>query len=121
MASWAARLISAGAGKSGKPWERFTALWRSARRVISRMTDSVKRSALEESFGLAAAARSGWAGFIGLHSVNPAINVCVACDDLHVLARLRERDGIHEFGSLAIRLPRRPQVHAIFSRIVRGQ
>src|SRR5689334_3728772 len=30
-----------GAGKSGNPWARFTALWRKARRVISRMTLSV--------------------------------------------------------------------------------
>src|ERR1700722_230501 len=57
IASCAARLISAGAGKSGKPWDKLTALWRIASRVISRITDSVNRSAFEESFGLAAAAR----------------------------------------------------------------
>src|SRR5580692_11636312 len=41
-ACWAACLISAGAGKSGKPCARFTALCSMAWRVISRMTDSVK-------------------------------------------------------------------------------
>src|SRR5271154_4197388 len=121
IASWAARLISAGAGKSGKPWERFTALWRSARRVISRITDSVKRSALEERTGLAAAARSGWAGFIGLRSIDPAIDVRIARHDLHVLARLGERNRIHEFGRLAIGLSCCPSDHAVFSGIVRGQ
>src|SRR3712207_885941 len=45
MASAAARFNSAGAGKSGKPCERLTAPWRMASRVISRMTDSVKRAA----------------------------------------------------------------------------
>src|SRR5277367_450219 len=121
IASCAARLISGGAGKSGKPCERFTAPWRSARRVISRITDSVKRSAFRESVGLAARARSGWAGFIWLSSINPAINVRVARHDLHVLARLGERNRVHEFGSLAVRLPRRPKYYPVFSRIVRGQ
>src|ERR1700722_16092684 len=84
MASCAARLISAGAGKSGKPCERFTALCRSASRVISRITDSVKRSAFEESFGLVAVARSRDGGVI-LCSVEPAVDIRVARDDLHVL------------------------------------
>src|SRR5450432_2982620 len=43
MASCAACLISAGALKSGKPWAKLTALHSMARRVISRITDSVKR------------------------------------------------------------------------------
>src|SRR6185437_12393643 len=45
MACWAARLSSAGAAKSGKPCARFIAPWSCAWRVISRITDSVKRSA----------------------------------------------------------------------------
>src|SRR5208283_1386443 len=49
MAWRAASLISSGAAKSGKPWERLTALCCNARRVISRMTDSVNCSALAES------------------------------------------------------------------------
>src|SRR5215813_6213025 len=49
MAWRAASFTSFGAEKSGKPWERFTALCLSARRVISRMTDSVNCSALAES------------------------------------------------------------------------
>src|SRR5690348_17254901 len=49
MAWRAASLISSGAAKSGKPWERFTAPCFRARRVISRMTDSVNCSAFAES------------------------------------------------------------------------
>src|SRR5208337_602621 len=49
MACRAASLICSGAAKSGKPWERLTALCCMARRVISRMTDSVNCSALAES------------------------------------------------------------------------
>src|SRR5882672_9941191 len=48
MASCAACLRAAGAGKSGKPWARLMALWRKARRVISRITDSVKREMRSE-------------------------------------------------------------------------
>src|SRR5262245_64432970 len=46
IASTAASLVSAGAGKSGKPWARLTAPAATASRFISRMTDSVNRSAL---------------------------------------------------------------------------
>src|SRR6202051_1970946 len=49
MAWRAASLISEGAAKSGKPCERLTAWCSSARRVISRMTDSVNCSALADS------------------------------------------------------------------------
>src|SRR5208337_1797171 len=49
MAWRAASLISSGAAKSGKPWERLTALCCIANRVISRITDSVNCSALAES------------------------------------------------------------------------
>src|SRR5215207_5059355 len=45
-AAAAASLSSVGAGKSGKPWARLTAPAWTARRFISRMTDSVKLSAL---------------------------------------------------------------------------
>src|SRR5471032_2018724 len=41
IASAAARLSASGAGKSGKPWARLMAPWLIARRVISRITDSV--------------------------------------------------------------------------------
>src|SRR5215831_16721922 len=49
MACIATRLMSSGAGKSGKPCDRFTAPYFIASRVISRMTDSVKRLALRET------------------------------------------------------------------------
>src|SRR5262245_60802141 len=45
-AAAAASLSSVGAGKSGKPWARLTAPASTASRFISRMTDSVKLSAL---------------------------------------------------------------------------
>src|SRR5258708_28100044 len=45
----AASFTSAGAAKSGKPCERLTALCFKARRVISRITDSVNCSAFAES------------------------------------------------------------------------
>src|SRR5215475_15575509 len=48
MAWRAASLTDSGAGKSGKPCERLTALCFNARRVISRITDSVNCSALAE-------------------------------------------------------------------------
>src|SRR5688572_27512550 len=48
-ASQAARLMSSGAGKSGKPCDRLTAPWASAWRLMSRMTDSVKLEALAET------------------------------------------------------------------------
>src|SRR5271169_255587 len=48
MASCAARLISAGAEKSGNPCARLTASYCIACRVISRITDSVKCSTLSE-------------------------------------------------------------------------
>src|SRR5260370_11335923 len=49
MALRAASLISSGAAKSGNPCDRLTAPCFKARRVISRMTDSVNCSALAES------------------------------------------------------------------------
>ena len=56
MAWRAASLTSADAGKSGNPCARLTASCFWARRVISRMTDSVNRSALADSVRCAAAA-----------------------------------------------------------------
>ena len=44
IACCAARLISSGAAKSGNPCARLMASWSIACRVISRITDSVKRS-----------------------------------------------------------------------------
>src|SRR5215472_6730952 len=49
MAWRAASLISCGAAKSGKPCDKFTAPCFIARRVISRITDSVNCSAFAES------------------------------------------------------------------------
>src|SRR5580700_2079233 len=124
IASCAARLISAGAGKSGKPCERLTALCCRARRVISRMTDSVNWAALDESRELVAGASSGFAGFIlcashGLRrAVQLTIDVGVACNDFDVLASFGERDRIHKLGRLAIGLPGGPESDAIFSGVV---
>src|SRR5579863_539190 len=120
MASCAARLICAGAGKSGKPCERLTALWRMARRVISRITDSVNCSALRESVGLVAAVRPSGAGFI-VFLIKLAINFGVARNDFDVLARFGERNRVDEFGRLPVRLPLSPSDYAIFARIVRGE
>jgi hypothetical protein len=47
-ASHAAVLSSAGQEKSGKPWARLMASYCRDSRVISRITDSVKRSARDE-------------------------------------------------------------------------
>src|SRR5260370_12199157 len=49
MAARADSLTSSGAGKSGNPCARLTASYCKAKRVISRMTDSVKYSAFSES------------------------------------------------------------------------
>ncbi len=49
IARRAASFTSSGAGKSGKPCERLIAPCRFASRVISRMTDSVKRAALADA------------------------------------------------------------------------
>src|SRR6202048_4387859 len=97
MACRAASLISAGAAKSGKPCDRFTALYCSARRVISRITDSVNCAALAERRSLVAMARSALMGFIlWLRSVEFAVNAGVARDDFDVLAGFSERNRIHK-------------------------
>src|SRR5579863_2037020 len=56
MALLAASFTSSAAGKSGNPCAMLTASYCIARRVISRITDSVKRSALSESLRCTAAA-----------------------------------------------------------------
>ncbi len=48
IARRAASLTSSGAAKSGNPWPRLIAPWSSARRVISRITDSVNEPAFAE-------------------------------------------------------------------------
>src|ERR1700751_2886014 len=122
IASCAARLISAGAAKSGKPCERFTAPYCSARRVISRITDSVNCSALAERRSLVATARSALTGFIlWLRSVEFSINGCVTSNDLDVLARLGKRNRVDKLRNFAVVLPFVPLRDAVFSRIVRGQ
>src|SRR5713226_5517590 len=124
MASWAARLISAGAGKSGKPWARLTAPWRIARRVISRITDSVKRSALAESICLRAAAFSGAAGFIDLSlrlGIEKPIDLGVAHHDLHVLPRLGERDRLDKLSRLVETPLRTPGYHAVLAGVIGRQ
>src|SRR5260370_18905927 len=60
IARLAASLIAAGAGKSGNPCARLTAPVLSARRVISRMTDSVKNLVLvDTSTGMARTVNAG--------------------------------------------------------------
>src|SRR6266436_3041033 len=120
MACRAASLISAGAAKSGKPCDRFTALCFNARRVISRITDSVNCSAFTESIRRASCvivdsfmaetkslgsggkkARlmvvGGGGGCYGHRSgnagaVNHAVDFGVSQNDLHVVPRFRERN-----------------------------
>src|ERR1700728_480138 len=120
IASCAARLISMGAGKSGKPCDKFTALYWMANRVISRITDSVNCAVFEESSGLMFAVRGEFDGFIFLATIQLAINVCVTRDYFHILARFGERDRVHKLSEVAIRLTRGPRSHAVFASIVRG-
>src|SRR5712691_9421883 len=68
IACRAASLISAGAAKSGKPCERLTALCFIARRVISRMTDSVNCSAFADSMRRAICAMEDSGAVIELKS-----------------------------------------------------
>src|ERR1051325_12237531 len=49
IACVATRLMSSGAAKSGKPWDKLTAPCFRASRVISRITDSVKRLAFRDT------------------------------------------------------------------------
>jgi hypothetical protein len=52
MAMWAAAMTSGGGSPSGNPWERLMALYLMEMRVISRMTDSVKRFKREAVCGI---------------------------------------------------------------------
>src|SRR5437899_11763315 len=67
------------------------------------------------------------AGFMGLTvsagrlAIQPAINFGVAHDDLHVLPRLSERNGLHEFGGLFVVAFSPPSRHAVFARVEGGQ
>src|SRR5438067_5764883 len=102
----AASFISAGAAKSGKPCERLTALCFIARRVISRITDSVNCSALAEiirrdtsaifisgvlifptypSAANLTALRSRHGGGLRTGSINHPVQRGVAQHDLHVV------------------------------------
>src|SRR5689334_12146117 len=94
IASCAARLISAGAGKSGKPCARLTASYIIAFRVISRITDSVKCATLplrKDFVGVATSAivgetiRSG--GGLATADLDHAGTCCsaLACADPWVL------------------------------------
>src|SRR5438034_11467020 len=67
IASAAAALSSAGAGKSGNPWARLIAPAAAARRLMSRMTDSVKVSVLWDRRGIAGPMRAegGWTAAAG--------------------------------------------------------
>src|SRR5262245_3486158 len=66
IARRAASFIGSGAGKSGKPWARFTPPSRVHTRDISRITDSVKREALAEVRGrIARPSYHGSAGAAG--------------------------------------------------------
>src|SRR5258706_11483319 len=124
MACRAASFISAGAAKSGKPCERFTALCFSASRVISRISDSVNCSAFAESMRratcvivdsfMAETKSLGWqrkkarlmvvpgAGG-GCHgdrrgdtcALDHAVDFGVGQNNLHVVARFRERNRFH--------------------------
>src|SRR5580658_3235119 len=120
IASCAARLISPGAGKSGKPCDKFTALYWMANRVISRITDSVNCAVFEESSGRMLAIRGEFDGFIFLTTIQLAVNVCVARNYFHIFARLGERDRVDKFSEVPVRLPRVPQSHTVFASIVRG-
>src|SRR5216683_8223697 len=77
MASCAARLISAGAGKSGKPCDRLTAPCSIAWRVISRITDSVKcatRPLRKDFCGVVASTINGQPSTVATHAAVVASN-----------------------------------------------
>src|SRR6266853_4704291 len=159
MAWRAASLTESGAGKSGKPCERFTALCFNARRVISRMTDSVNCSALAEimrreicameesvvtlhpkrvdsqkfkgeqekskarklTAGLGHGARSG-SGSGGrdvcASGINHAVELRVTKDDLHIFARLRERNGFDKLRNFFVIAFGFPCGNAVFACVI---
>src|SRR5688500_11396073 len=109
MASQAACFTTAGAGKSGKPWARFTAWCAAASRVISRMTDSVNgrvRSARKRQRVSAGCTRAPG------DAIQSPIDVSVSQYDLDVVAGLGERNRLDELRGLAVFAPREPTVHS---------
>src|SRR5690349_13891110 len=138
MACRAASLISGGAAKSGKPWERLTALCCRASRVISRITDSVNCSALAEIMrreisaildsgelicllmGVSAALRDRCNRLCRCR-INHPVHGGVTQHDLHVLAGLRKRNGFHQFGNFLVVAFGFPERDAVFAGVVGGQ
>src|SRR5450759_4626265 len=121
MASRAAALRFSAAAKSGKPCAMFTALCSMARRLISRMTDSVKqavRSLRNRSRESMTICRE-YSSLLG--SVKSAVHVGIADHDLDIIPRLSERDGLDAFGRFLEGGVGEPVVHAGFSGVVGGQ
>src|SRR5690348_3906775 len=87
MAARAASFTSAGAGKSGNPCARLTALYCSARRVISRITDSVKYSAFSESINRAVLAMLSAVGLASAGLVIVIFGNVMEFTDAHPPAR----------------------------------
>src|SRR5208282_1264325 len=122
MAWRAASLISAGAGKSGNPCAMLIAPCCMASRVISRITDSVNRPAFSETRGRACVAARFIAGRGSLlDPAQAAIDGGVARDDLHVLARFGDGNGLDEFRHLVVLPLRLPAGDAVLAGIVGGQ
>ena len=91
MAARAASLTSAGAGKSGKPCAKLTALCCRARRVISRITDSVKYSAFSESIRRAVAAILSAVGLASAERVIMVLGKAKGFTDEHHRAKRVKR------------------------------
>src|ERR1700732_3354497 len=97
MALRAASLISSGAAKSGNPWDRLTAPCFKARRVISRITDSVNCSAFAESMRreICAIERSGTV-------IVPSQNDEIMSLGAHMLRPRKERSRYTDNGSTGV-------------------
>src|SRR5271165_2160300 len=147
----AASFTSAGAAKSGKPCERLTALCFIARRVISRITDSVNCSALAEIMlreipaifdsgvlmilrssrveairirrELAALRRGSGYWNIGLRagSINHPVDRGIAQYDLHVIASFRKWNGLDQLGDFVVLAFGLPERDAVFAGVVSRQ
>src|SRR5215831_12383619 len=91
IAAAAAALMSGGAGKSGNPCARLTALCRRARRVISRMTDSANCAAFSDGVTLDMRLSK-----CSLAAVQPAVVFGGAEDLLHVALCFRVREVVDE-------------------------
>src|ERR1700686_4537955 len=150
MAWRAASLISAGAAKSGKPCDKLTAWCSSAKRVISRMTDSVNCSALADSMRRASSpdvlvadvgpslfscllkfagfdaffnpgatgSRSDGRTLCGARAINHPVDGGITQDDLYIIARLGEGNGLDEFRYFFVIAFSLPKGNAIFTGIV---